>query len=155
MVVYKNKFVVFNYNSSILNIKILKEIPDEIEWKETINILKSFFQSIIIKQIPINMIIDIKLLGILKMSYYFECSKIFTDDRNSTKKIEYAKDKGVLQAYPVHQCSTDEFPKDKIVDWEFPMNAYGFSHPLIVPLHMVEKIPVPVSKPNGPVHHKP
>ena len=30
------------------------------------------------------------------------------------------------------------------------MNAYGFSHPLIVPLHMVEQLSVRVSKSNGP-----
>ena len=30
---------------------------------------------------------------------------------------------------PVHQCSKEEFPKDKVVDWEFSMNAYGFPIP--------------------------
>ena len=29
----------------------------------------------------------------------------------------------------VHQCSKEEFPKDKVVDWEFSMNAYGFPIP--------------------------
>ena len=31
-----------------------------------------------------------------------------------------------------------------------PKNAYGFSHPLTVPLHLVERLLAPVSKPSDP-----
>ena len=34
---------------------------------------------------------------------------------------------------------------DNAVDWEFPMNAYGFRRPLTMPLNMVDPQPIPSS----------
>lgn len=46
---------------------------------------------------------------------------------------------------PVHQAPKEEEASTsaKVADWEFPMNAYGFSRPLTMPLNMVDPVPIP------------
>ena len=50
----------------------------------------------------------------------------------------------LMDEFGNHQIPKEEaFTSAKIVDWEFPMNAYGFSRPLTMPLNMVDPVPIP------------
>ena len=87
MVIQENDFLKFEFENFILTVTIKKEYPiDNEEWQHSIMLLKCYYEAAQEGNYKYTILFDIRKLGSLNISYYWDCSKIFTDNKQITKK---------------------------------------------------------------------
>ena len=87
MVTQENSFVKYEFNNFKLIVTIKKPYPNnDEEWKHTLLLMKCFYEAAEKGDYKYSILFDIRKLGLINVSYFWDCSRIFTENKKSTEK---------------------------------------------------------------------
>lgn len=86
MACQENDFVKYEFRNYLLTITIKKEFPEsDEEWNHSMTLLQCYYEAAKQGNYKYSIIFDIRKLGLLNISYYWDCSKIFTENKEITE----------------------------------------------------------------------
>lgn len=82
----ENEFAKFYFKDYILLITVKISQPSDVQWNNTLKLMKSFYEAAEINNFEFSIIFDLKLMGILSYSKIKEWGDMFIEYKEKTKK---------------------------------------------------------------------